>query len=150
MALLLIFSGTRGAWGLTAGIVLAGTLADWLVQLWLPVERQRPALLGAALLVVLWAIKGQVGGGFGLLAGWGLALSVLFSPGGERAGLAYMLLLVGLYAFWRGTRLLDHDSVSLRNLFARSAVALMVILGLGFLMYGTANDALVAPRRSWY
>ena len=142
IALLLMLAGTRGSWALFGGIVLAGTLADWLVRRWLTLDRQRPALLGGALLLALWAIKGQVGGGAGLLAGWGRALGALL-PGSGQAGLAYVLLLTTLYAFWRGTRLLDHDSVSLRRLFARSAIALMLILGIGFLIYGGENDALV-------
>lgn len=143
IALLLLLLGGHGTWALLIGIVLAGTLVDWLAQRWLPVERQRQALLGAALLLALWVIKGQVGGGYGLLAGWGRALGALFGFGDRQVGLAYLLLLITLYAFWRGTRLPDHDSISLRGLFARSSFALIVILGIGFLTFTGANDALV-------
>src|SRR5262245_51624893 len=81
-ALLLMLTGATGAWGLLTFVVLAGALADWLVSNWLPVERQRPALLVAGVLVAAWSVKVAVGAGVGLLSGWGAALGALFSLAG--------------------------------------------------------------------
>jgi Domain of unknown function (DUF4129) len=127
-ALPLVAFGAHSAWGVLILVVLAGALADWLATGWLKVERQRPALLGAGLLAALWMVKGQAGGGYGLLAGWGTAFSALFSLGGASLGLAYLTLLIALYAFRRGTRLLGHDSISLRRFFARAVVGLILVL----------------------
>ncbi|HEY3228272.1 MAG TPA: DUF4129 domain-containing protein [Roseiflexaceae bacterium] len=133
VALLLLVVATSGAWGLMILAVLAGALADWLAAAWLPIKRQQPALLGIALLLALWMIKGQVGGGYGLLSGWDMALGALFSLRNPQSWTAYLLLLIVLYAFRRGTRLLDHDSLSIRKFFARGAVALLLILGISFI-----------------
>jgi len=132
-ALLLVVVGASGAWGVVIFAVLAGALADWLAATWLPVKRQQPALLGIAFLLALWMIKGQVGGGYGLLSGWDMALGALFSLRNSQSWSAYLLLLIVLYAFRRGTRLLDHDSLSIRKFFARGAVALLLILGISFI-----------------
>jgi hypothetical protein len=140
-ALLLLFAGARGAWGLLCLVVLAGALADWIAQRWLPPEQQRPARLLAAALTALWAVKGYAGAGWGLLAGWGLALSTLFAPGAPRAWPAYLLFVAALFAFWRGLQLADHDSTSLRKLFTRAALALMLIVGLGLLWQGSSGSA---------
>jgi uncharacterized protein DUF4129 len=140
-ALPLVLAGAPGTWGLLIVVVLAGALADWLAAGWLPVERQQPALLGAALLFAAWAIKVVVGGGGGLLSGWDQAFGALFSLTNARGGLAYLTLLICLYAFRRGTRLLDHDSISLRGLFARASVALILILGFVSLATLQPNDA---------
>ena len=143
LAVVLLFTGGSGIWLLLLGIVLAGALADWIVQRWLPVERQRPALLVTAFLVALWAIKGQVGGDYGLLSSWDLALGALFSLRGEHSGLAYLLLLATIYTFWRGTRLLGHDKASLRTFFTRATIALMLIIGFGFWIGGTDAEPFV-------
>jgi hypothetical protein len=132
-ALLLVVVAISGAWGLMIFAVLAGALADWLAAAWLPVKRQQPALLGIAFLLALWMIKGQVGGGYSLLSGWDMALGALFSLRNPQSWSAYLLLLIVLYAFRRGTRLLDHDSLSIRKFFARGAVALLLILGISFI-----------------
>jgi hypothetical protein len=129
-ALPLALIGAPGAWGMLVLIVLAGALADWLAAGWLPVERQRPALLAAGLLLATWAIKVAVGAGAGLLSGWGAAAGALFSLAGPHSTTAYLALLIALYAFRRGTRLLDHDSISLRRLFARASVAMLLILAI--------------------
>jgi hypothetical protein len=143
-ALPLVLAGVPGAWGLLIFVVLAGTLADWLAAGWLAVERQRPALLAAAVVVAVWAIKVAVGAGVGLLTGWDAVFGTLFAPANAApalsGGLAYLTLLIVLYAFRRGTRLLDHDSVSLRLLFARAAVGLLFILGIGLLAMGRPSE----------
>ena len=132
-ALLLVVVATSGVWGLMIFAVLAGALADWLAAAWLPVKRQQPALLGIAFLLALWMIKGQVGGGYSLLSGWDMAFGALFSLRNPQSWSAYLLLLIVLYAFRRGTRLLDHDSLSIRKFFARGAFALLLILGISFI-----------------
>jgi hypothetical protein len=129
-ALPLVLVGAPGAWGMLIFVVLAGVLADWLAAGWLPVERQRPALLAVGVVLAAWAIKVAVGAGVGLLSGWGAAVGALFSLAGPKSTTAYMTLLISLYAFRRGTRLLDHDSISLRRLFARASVVLLLILGI--------------------
>ena len=141
LALLLLIVGVGATWGVIFAIVLAGALVDWVVQLWLPVERQRPALLVFAFLLALWVIKARVAGDYGLLSGWGQALGALFSLRDERSGMAYLLLLVTLYSFWRGIRLLGHDSASLRTFFIRATIAIMIIVGFGFwLAEGAAGN----------
>jgi hypothetical protein len=135
-ALPLALAGVPGAWGLLVFLVLAGALADWLAAGWLPAARQQPALLGAGLIGAAWAAKVAAGGGAGPLSGWGALLSF--------SGLAYLTLLIALYAFRRGTRLLDHDTISLRRLFARASVGLIIILGIGFIAAGRLDDARVA------
>jgi hypothetical protein len=142
-ALPLVLAGGRGAWGLLILVVLAGALADWLVAGWLKVERQRPALLGAGLLVALWLAKVQVGAGYSLLTGWDAVPGALFSLRSTHAGLGYLTLLIALYAFRRGTRLLDHDSISLRSFFARAVFALLAVLGFAALSTLSENQARV-------
>jgi Domain of unknown function (DUF4129) len=144
LALLLLIIGVGGMWGPLFAVVLAGALVDWATQLWLPVERQRPALLVLAFLVALWLIKARIVGDYGPLSGWGQALGALFGLGSARSGLAYLLLLVGLYSFWRGSRLLGHDSASLRTFFIRATVAVMLIVGFGFWLAGGAADNVIA------
>jgi hypothetical protein len=139
-ALLLMLTGATGAWGLLVFVVLVGALADWLAAGWLPVERQRPALLAAGLLLAVWSIKVAVGAGVGLLSGWETALGALFSLAGPTSTIAYLTLLMTLYAFRRGTQLLDHDSISLRRLFARGSVSLLMILGIAALSSLRPND----------
>ncbi len=143
LALLVLLSGTGGIWGLLFVIVLVGVVADWAVQVWLPVERQRPALLVVALLLALWVIKARVAGDYGPLTGWDAALGALFSPRGGHPESGYVLLLVTLYCFWRGSRLLGHDRTSLRVFFNRATIALLIIAGFGFWLASPA-DAIVS------
>jgi hypothetical protein len=144
LALLLLIIGMGGLWGLIFAIVLAGALVDWAGQLWLPVERQRPALIILAFVLALWLIKARVAGDYGPLSGWDQALGALFSVGSARSGMAYLLLLVALYSFWRGSRLLGHDSASLRTFFVRATIAVMLIVGFGFWLADGAADNVVS------
>lgn len=121
------------AWRLMVGVVLAGALADWLAQRWLRAERQAPVLFGLGLLLGLWAVKARWSGDYGAISHWGTAWARLFTVGGQSAS-AYVLLFVTMYAFWRGTRLLNHDSGSLHRLFGRAIVGILVIIGLGGLL----------------
>jgi hypothetical protein len=139
-ALLLMLIGATGAWGLLIFVVLAGALADRLASGWLAVERQQPALLATGVFVAAWSIKVAIGAGIGLLSGWGAALGALFSLAGPNSTKAYLTLLIALYVFRRGTRLLDHDSISLRRLFARASVGLLLILGIVALSAMRPND----------
>src|SRR5262245_48657195 len=89
-ALPLVLAGAPGAWGLLLCVVLAGTLADWLAAAWLPVERQRPALLAAGLIISAWSIKVAVGAGASPLSGWQAAYGALFSLTSPKGGTAYL------------------------------------------------------------
>lgn len=144
LALLLLLVGVGGIWMLLLGIVLLGALLDWAAQLWLPAERQRLALFGIALLLALWVIKARVVGDYGPLGGWGAALDALFSLRSGPGGPSYLLLLVTLYCFWRGSRLLGHDQTRLRAYFTRATIALMVIVGFGFWIANAAPEV-IAP-----
>jgi Domain of unknown function (DUF4129) len=139
-ALPLFLTGVPGAWGIVILVVLAGALADWLVARWLPVERQRPVLLGIGLLLAAWSIKAAIGAGAGLLSGWGAAFGALFSLTAPNGGKAYLTLLIALYAFRRGARLLEHDSISLRRFFARATAGLILILGIAGLSAMRPSD----------
>jgi hypothetical protein len=139
-AIPLVLIGAQSAWELLIFVVLVGALADWLAAGWLPVERQRLALLAAGLPIAAWSIKVALGAGAGLLSGWGTAFGALFSLAGPNSTKAYLTLLIVLYSFRRGTQLLDHDSISLRRLFARASVAMLVVLGIAALSSLRAND----------
>jgi hypothetical protein len=121
------------AWGLLLLAVLAGAAADWLVQRWLPAERQGPALLALGALLALWCAKAGGLGDWRLLAGWGALLEQIVSFGRTRDSSAYVVLLGALYAFWRGTRLETAESQRLRLWFGRALLALLLVLGLGTL-----------------
>ena len=133
--LLLAITG-HDAWGALLLVVLAGGLADWVVLRRLRPERQGLALAGLGLLAALWAAKVSAFDNASLLSGWGDALGALVTFSDPRAGATYLALLVGLYCFWRGTRLSLHDSVSLHRLFRLATVMLMLIVGVGFLGSG--------------
>src|SRR3954453_23186212 len=96
VALLLTIAG-GDAWGLLIGVVLLGTLADWIVLRRLPPERQTLALAAGGLLCALWVVKGQVAGDYGLLGDWGQALGAIFSASSQWTGIAYLSLLLSLY-----------------------------------------------------
>jgi hypothetical protein len=138
-AMPLVLLGMPGAWALIGFVVLLGALADWLAAIWLPVERQQPALLAIGVALALWAAKVAAGGGGGPFSGWGTLFGAMFSTVGS-GGLAYLTLLISLYMFRRGTRVLDHDSISLRRLFARASVGLLLIMGIGLLGMGQPGD----------
>lgn len=133
-ALLLTVTG-NATWGSLLAAALAGALADWIVLRRLPPARQGLALAGLGLLTGLWVVKAAAGEA-GPFTGWGTALGQLFTMSDAHAGSAYLSLLVGLYCFWRGTRLTLHDSVSLHRLFRTSTVLLMLIVVLGFFSNG--------------
>ena len=131
-ALLLTLAGGN-VWGALIVVVLAGALADWIILRRLPPPRQGPALALIGLLGALLIAKRQLVPGAGLGGGWGELLATIFSIRDDRSGLAYMSLLAALYAFWRGTRLTLHDTISLHRLYRTTTVVLLVIVGFGFL-----------------
>lgn len=141
-ALLLTVAG-GDAWGLLVGVALLGALTDWIVLRRLPPERQTLGLAAVALICALWVVKAQIGGDYGLLGGWGLALGAIFSAGG-RSGIAYLSLLVALYCFWRGTRLTLHDRVSVQRVFRAIAISLLPIVGIGLFGASLAGARAVA------
>lgn len=145
-ALLLLLVG-GDAWLALIAIVLVGALADWVVLRRLPERRQRPALGLLGLVAALWLTKSQVGGGLGLLGGWGAGLAALAAFGEPRSSVAYIGLLAALYCFWRGTRLTLHDHRSLHRLFRTVTVVLLVIVGFGFLTTGSSDARTLLASR---
>jgi len=133
-ALLLTAVGVD-VWGLLVLVVLAGALADWIILRRLRPAYQRPALAAIGLLFALWVVKGQVAG-FSPLAGWSEALAALTDLAARRSIAIYLCLLLGLYCFWRGTRLTQHDSVTLHRLFRISMLLLIVIVFFRFFITG--------------
>jgi uncharacterized integral membrane protein len=119
-------------WPLLLLALLLGWLADGLT-LRLPPRLDRPVLgagaLAAALLLICWRL------GLGPLGGLAALL-----PGAESLGLAYGLALVGLFLYWRGTRLLSSDSLEVSALFGRGAAVLIATLLLAPLL-GQADAA---------
>src|SRR5215212_4891927 len=144
-ALLLTIAGAD-AWGVLVGIVLLGTLADWIVLRRLPPQRQNLALAAGGVLSALWVVKGQVVGDYGLLGDWGQALGAIFSASDPRTRIAYLSLLLSLYCFWRGTRLTMHDRVSIHRLFRTIALGVLIIGGIGAFTIG--RDVFKAARAS--
>lgn len=141
-ALLLTIAG-GDAWAPLVVVTLVAALADWLAQGWLPAERQRPALLAVGALLALWMVKGQVSGDYGLGA-WGQGLDALLSLDHPLNGRAYVTLLCSLYVAWRGSVLLAHDSVTLRELFGRASLAMLLLLGLASLVLSAETALLTA------
>jgi hypothetical protein len=133
-ALLLTVVG-GDSWGTLIVAVLAGALADWVLLRRLSPQAQRPALAATGLLVALWVVKAEVAG-VGPLSGWGQAIGQLLDGGTPQSLPAYPNLLLGLYCFWRGTRLTLHDSITLHRLFRLSMVAMMIIVFLRFFSGG--------------
>jgi hypothetical protein len=115
---------TTGAppWPLLFAAVALGWLADR-VAVRLPERFERAALLGGALV----AAEVLVGGAMGL--GPLAALAELF--GGARALQAYVLLLLALYLYWRGTRIDTGDGAAVGALFGRGAVVAVAAMVLG-------------------
>jgi hypothetical protein len=129
-AALLLAKAGGGAWAGLIGLTLAGALATRIADGWLPEERRRPALGATAVLGALWLAKAQAGGGYGVLDGWEILFGSLIGAW-SGFGLAYLALVCGLYVFWRGLSLLDHDRSSLRALFVRISTALILLILLG-------------------
>ena len=134
-ALLLTIVGVD-AWGALMLVVIAGIVADWVVLRRLPPAYQRPALAVAGMLAALWLVKVQVDGA-SPLAGWGAAFDALGDLAAHQSIAVYLCLLVGLYCFWRGTRLTQHDSVTLHWLFRLSIVWLIVVIFVRFFVRGS-------------
>lgn len=111
------------AWPLLFGAVALGGLADQLA-LRLPKRLDRPVLLGGALLAAALVIGGALG--VAPLA----ALAALI-PGGPDVFQAYVLLLLALFLYWRGTRLDTRDSAGVGALFGRGVIAGVAGLMLG-------------------
>ena len=108
--------GLGPGWPTLFAVTLLGRLADWLTDR-LPAQLERPALGGGALIAV-WLALGT-GTSSGLLA---------LLPGNNELGLAYLLSLLALYLYWRGTQLAASDSSSVLALFGRGGLFLIVML----------------------
>lgn len=110
-------------WPLLFAAVALGWLADQ-VALRLPAHLERPALLAGAALAATTLIGGALGvGPAGVL--------VALLPGGPALLAAYVLLLLALFLFWRGTRIDTRDSAAVGALFGRGAVIAVVGMLLG-------------------
>src|SRR5215211_6997659 len=133
-ALLLTVFGVD-AWGALMLVVLAGALADWIILRRLRPAYQKPALAALGLVFALWVVKGQVAS-VSPLAGWNQALAALTDLEARQSIAIYLCMLLGLYCFWRGTRLTQHDSVTLHRLFRVSMLLLIVIVFIRFFSRG--------------
>ncbi len=127
---LLAFTSLRVPWPLLAFTLALGWLAEWIASA-LP-ARRRLVLASGACLAALWLPAWQP-------AGLGPALLNLVTPGSGFLA-SYSLLLIGLFLFWRGTHLLEHDSAAVETLFQRAAAAGVISLVLGTLL-GTGAPA---------
>jgi Domain of unknown function (DUF4129) len=108
--------GLGPGWPTLFAVALLGRLADWLANR-LPSQLERPALGGGALVAVWLALSVATSGGL---------LALL--PGSPELGSAYLLTLITLYLFWRGTQLAAADASSVLSLFGRGGFFLIVML----------------------
>jgi hypothetical protein len=136
-ALFLTIAGAN-AWGALIVVVLGGALADWIVLRRLRPEFQGPALAAIALLAALWVVKGLLPGS-GLFTGWGQAVAALFDIHSTRSIPVYLSMLLGLFCFWRGTRMTLHDAVTLHRLFRISTALLMLVVFIRFFSGGAGS-----------
>lgn len=109
-------------WPLLLLAVGLGWLADQ-VSRRAPPSRERAVLLAGATVGALLLPSAALGGP---LAALGALL-----PGNPAFVPAYALLLLGLFLFWRGTRLDTRDSAAIGTLFGRGVAAGIVALILG-------------------
>jgi len=133
-ALLLTVAGAD-AWGALVLVVLAGVLADWIILRRLRPAYHKPALAAIGIVFALWVVKGQVAN-LGPLVGWDRALAALSDLEARQSIAVYLSMLLGLYCFWRGTRLTQHDSVTLHRLFRISMLVLIVVVFIRFFSGG--------------
>jgi hypothetical protein len=126
-ALLLAFWGAPAALIPLLAAVGGAALIDTLVQRMLPAERQRIVRAAAVLLLALWATKSLVLGSMSLFSGWGRFAEL----GAEPGAWSFVVLVVALYAAWRGLRIPLYENEGLREIFARSMAALLGVLVIG-------------------
>jgi nitrate reductase NapE component len=116
-----LFSITIGlgpSWLLLFGVVLVGRAFDWLTTR-LPAQIERFVLLAGAIVAVLLVVGRTTEIGI-----------VALLPGSNEFGLAYLLLLVALFTYWRGTQLTSADSSSVSAHFGRGGgfIGLLLLL----------------------
>ena len=116
-------TGVGLGWPLIFSVVLLGWLSDQ-VTLRLHARYDRAALLVGALLAAMLLIGGALG--VGPLGALGALI-----PGGPNVFQAYVLLLLALLLYWRGTRIDTRDSATVGSLFSRGAAVAVVSLLLG-------------------
>ncbi|NJN17309.1 MAG: DUF4129 domain-containing protein [Oscillochloris sp.] len=102
------------------GLILAGRLVD-IIALRAPRVAERPILLIGALGTMILGISFALG--LNIVG----AIAILM-PGSEQFGSAYLVGLVSLYLFWRGTRIAVADSNMVTSLFGRGAAVLLLAL----------------------
>ncbi|MFV9507231.1 MAG: DUF4129 domain-containing protein [Oscillochloridaceae bacterium umkhey_bin13] len=122
-------------WPLLALVVVLGWQADGLA---LRYPRRRSLILGASALGSALLLPLVAHGGL-------LPTLAAMIPGQLAFGSAYSLLVLGLFLFWRGTRLDSRDSAAIGTLFGRGAAVGGAALLIGGLL-GTGaptNSALV-------
>lgn len=120
-------------WPLLLLAVALGWLADQVARR-VRVGRERVALLAGAAVAGLLLPSAALGGPLAALGNL-LPGSAAFLP-------AYALLLLGLYLFWRGTRLDTRDSAAIGTLFGRAAAAGVVALVVGAFAGSTSPTVL--------
>lgn len=112
-------------------IVLLSCLIQTQIDRFIPATQQRIASIILGLVAAAWLAKIQVGAGYNPLSGWSRGFSQLFD---SESGVGYLSFLAGLYASYRGTNLLNHDSYSLRAFFQRCLITLMLLIGVTSLL----------------
>ncbi|MDZ4718486.1 MAG: DUF4129 domain-containing protein [Roseiflexaceae bacterium] len=135
-ALLLTLWGAPGAWAALAFAVFGACAADALIQRFAPLPWQRPAIALAALPLALSVVAAIAIGGD--------VVTALFDLDSPQSLLCYAGLLAGLYAVWRGTRLLLYEQIGLREIFARVMGTSLLVL----LLAHADNSALLATATS--
>ncbi len=128
---LLLTLVTNTAWLPVFLVVMFGVLVNWSTSRWLPETQHKYILIGTAPLAAFWLVNSQINSGYGLFSGWLVTFTSLIDIQSPRFGLVYFVFLVSLYAFWRGLRVLNHDSISLQRLFVRTMILIIAIVGWG-------------------
>lgn len=139
VALLLNFVSST-AWLPIFLVVLFGVAIHWATSRWLLANRHTYILLFTGPLLALWFVNSQINTSYGLLSGWMVTFTNLTNVQSPLFGAAYLLFLTSLYAFWRGLRILNHDSFSIQHLFVRTMVLIIMIVGWGSFAGGFDSD----------
>lgn len=135
-AALLVTLAGGNVWLLLFGVALIGALVGRLSERLLPEHADRPATLAIGLLLGVVSFAAVSGAGLNVVG----ALA-------QASSFAYLTLLATVYVFWRGTRLAEHDSVTVGRFFNRAMIVIFVILMLGAL--GSALGSSLAAIAGW-
>jgi hypothetical protein len=127
-ALLLTLWGAPNAWGALALAVFGACAANALIQRFVALPLQRPAIALAALPLALLVVA--------TIAAGGDLVAALFDLKSAQSLICYTGLLAGLYAALRGARLLLYEQIGLREIFVRAMASALLVL-----LFAGGNDA---------